>query len=93
MTDTITATPTFATPATQGEVVLRTVGLSKRFGSLDAVKGVNLELRRGEVFGFLGPNGAGKSTTVGMIMGLITPTAGSMELFRRQTGRPPLARA
>lgn len=63
------------------EVVLKLTGLSKRFGTLDVVKGVNLELRRGEVFGFLGPNGAGKSTTVGMILGLITPTAGSVELF------------
>jgi ABC-2 type transport system ATP-binding protein len=69
------------TPGTQGDVVLRTIGLSKRFGSLEAVKNLNIELRRGEVFGFLGPNGAGKSTTVGMILGLIAPTAGSVELF------------
>jgi ABC-2 type transport system ATP-binding protein len=62
-------------------VVLKLTGISKRFGTFDAVKGVNLELRRGEVFGFLGPNGAGKSTTVGMILGLIAPTAGSIELF------------
>jgi ABC-2 type transport system ATP-binding protein len=48
---------------------------------LEAVKDLNLELRRGEVFGFLGPNGAGKSTTVGMILGLIAPTAGNIELF------------
>jgi ABC-2 type transport system ATP-binding protein len=66
---------------TQGDIVLRTTGLSKSFGKLEAVKNLNIELRRGEVFGFLGPNGAGKSTTVGMILGLITPTAGSIELF------------
>ena len=66
---------------TQDSVVLRTTGLSKSFGKLEAVKNLNIELRRGEVFGFLGPNGAGKSTTVGMILGLITPTAGSIELF------------
>ena len=66
---------------TQESVVLRTIGLSKSFGKLDAVKNLNMELRRGEVFGFLGPNGAGKSTTVGMILGLIAPTAGSIELF------------
>jgi ABC-2 type transport system ATP-binding protein len=65
----------------QGDLVLRTIGLSKSFGKLDAVKNLNIELRRGEVFGFLGPNGAGKSTTVGMILGLIAPTAGSVELF------------
>jgi len=68
-------------PDTRGDIVLRTTGLSKSFGKLDAVKDLNLELRRGEVFGFLGPNGAGKSTTVGMILGLITPTSGSVELF------------
>jgi len=66
---------------TQESVVIRTIGLSKSFGKLDAVKNLNMELRRGEVFGFLGPNGAGKSTTVGMILGLIAPTAGSIELF------------
>jgi ABC-2 type transport system ATP-binding protein len=72
---------TQVTAATQGDMVLRTIGLSKNFGKLEAVKNLNLELRRGEVFGFLGPNGAGKSTTVGMILGLIAPTAGSIELF------------
>jgi ABC-2 type transport system ATP-binding protein len=63
------------------DVILRTAGLTKRFGRLEAVKDLNLELHRGEVFGFLGPNGAGKSTTVGMILGLVTPTAGQIELF------------
>jgi ABC-2 type transport system ATP-binding protein len=63
------------------EIILRTIGLTKRFGNLEAVKDLNLELHRGEVFGFLGPNGAGKSTTVGMILGLVAPTAGSIELF------------
>jgi ABC-2 type transport system ATP-binding protein len=72
---------TQVTTTTQGDMVLRTIGLSKSFGKLEAVKNLNLELRRGEVFGFLGPNGAGKSTTVGMILGLIAPTAGSIELF------------
>ncbi|MEE8550157.1 MAG: ABC transporter ATP-binding protein [Gemmatimonadota bacterium] len=61
------------------EVVLRTVGLTKRFGSITAVDGLDLEVRRGEVLGFLGPNGAGKSTTVGMILGLIAPSAGRVE--------------
>jgi len=67
--------------AGSNDVILRTTGLTKRFGKLEAVKDLNLELRRGEVFGLLGPNGAGKSTTVGMILGLIAPTAGSIELF------------
>ncbi len=68
-------------PASQGDVILRTSGLTKRFGHLTAVKDLSIELRRGEVFGFLGPNGAGKSTTVGMILGLIAPTSGRIELF------------
>ena len=65
-------------------IALRTIGLTKRFGQLEAVKNLDLEVRRGEVFGFLGPNGAGKSTTVGMILGLIAPTGGSIELFGRR---------
>jgi ABC-2 type transport system ATP-binding protein len=68
-------------PVTGNDIILRTTGLTKYFGKLAAVKDLNIELRRGEVFGFLGPNGAGKSTTVGMILGLITPTAGTIELF------------
>ena len=51
--------------------------LVKRFGSFVAVDDVNLEVRRGEIFGFLGPNGAGKSTTIRMLCGLLQPTSGS----------------
>jgi ABC-2 type transport system ATP-binding protein len=51
--------------------------LVKRFGSFVAVDHVNLEVRRGEIFGFLGPNGAGKSTTIRMLCGLLKPTSGS----------------
>lgn len=68
-------------PAAVPETILRMIGLSKNFGRLQAVKDLNLELHRGEVLGFLGPNGAGKSTTVGMILGLVAPTAGRIELF------------
>lgn len=71
------------------DVILRTVGLTKRFGSLTAVDHLDLEVRRGEVLGFLGPNGAGKSTTVGMILGLIKPTEGRVEyhgISRKQIG-------
>ena len=63
------------------EVVVRTEGLTKHFGSVRAVEGVDLEVHRGEVFGFLGPNGAGKTTTIGMLLGLIHPTAGRAELL------------
>ncbi|GHO47144.1 ABC transporter ATP-binding protein [Ktedonospora formicarum] len=64
-----------------GETVLRTYGLTKHYGSRIAVHQLNLEIRRGEIVGFLGPNGAGKTTTIRMILGLITPTAGRVELF------------
>ncbi len=51
--------------------------LSKRFGTLQAVKDVTLDVAPGEIFGFLGPNGAGKTTTINMLCTLVTPTAGS----------------
>lgn len=62
------------------EVALRASGLTKRFGALTAVDGLSFEVRRGEVVGLLGPNGAGKSTAIGMILGLIAPSAGSAEI-------------
>ncbi len=65
------------------DIVLRTHGLSKRFGSRWAARGLNLEVHRGDVFCFLGPNGAGKSTTIRMILTLLRPTAGSIEIFGR----------
>jgi ABC-2 type transport system ATP-binding protein len=63
------------------DVVLRTRGLTKRFGKRGAVDGLNLEVRRGQVFGFLGPNGAGKTTTIRLLLGLVRPNGGDAELF------------
>jgi ABC-2 type transport system ATP-binding protein len=69
------------------DVVLRVSSLSKSFRKpftgrwVDAVRNVSFEVRRGEIFGFLGPNGAGKTTTIKMLMGLIAPTGGSMEIL------------
>jgi ABC-2 type transport system ATP-binding protein len=52
-------------------------GLVKRYGEIEAVRGIDLDVRAGETFGFLGPNGAGKSTTISMLCTLVRPTAGS----------------
>jgi ABC-2 type transport system ATP-binding protein len=57
--------------------MIRLVNLTKTYGRLTAVNSVNLEVAKGEVFGFLGPNGAGKTTTIKMMAGLLQPTAGS----------------
>jgi len=62
---------------TTGGPAVRTQALRRRFADADAVAGVDLEVRAGEVFGFLGPNGAGKTTTVRMLCTLLPPTAGS----------------
>jgi ABC-2 type transport system ATP-binding protein len=70
--------------------VLKTIGLSKRYGKRLALAGLDLEVPPGRVFGFLGPNGAGKTTAISLILGLISPTAGRVELFGRDTG-PHLA--
>ena len=51
-------------------------GLVKRFGEIEAVRGVEFEVATGEVFGFLGPNGAGKTTTINMLCTLAKPTCG-----------------
>ncbi len=74
------------------ETVLKIEGLSKTFKvgfwgrKVTAVAGFDLEVRRGEVFGFLGPNGAGKTTTLKMLMGLIYPTSGKAWLFGKEIG-------
>ena len=64
-----------------GDLVVRTEHLTKHFGKLVAVDDLNLEVHRGQVFGFLGPNGSGKSTTMCMMLGLIAPTSGNIEIF------------
>jgi len=64
----------------QPGTVLTTYGLTKDFGALRAVDGLEMEVRRGDVFGFLGPNGAGKTTVIRLVLGLIHPTAGYAEV-------------
>ena len=63
--------------------------LVKQFGDFVAVDHINLEIRKGEVFGFLGPNGAGKSTTIRMLCGLLKPTSGRAQVAGYDVGREP----
>jgi len=84
-----TATATGATAATavaapgdsSAEPMMRVRGLVKDYGSTHAVRGIDFDLRRGEILGFLGPNGAGKSTTIRCTLDLLHPTAGTVEVF------------
>jgi ABC-2 type transport system ATP-binding protein len=62
---------------------IRTTGLVKDYGPVRALAGVDLEVRRGEVFGFLGPNGAGKSTLIRVLLGLLAPTEGEARVLGR----------
>ena len=72
-----------------GAAVLRATGLTKRYpGGVLAVDGVDLTVHRGEVYGFLGPNGAGKTTTMRMLLGLIRPTSGTVDLLGEPPGSP-----
>src|SRR5918999_2511477 len=61
--------------------VIEAIDLEKRFGSLEAVRGLSFEVPRASCTGLLGPNGAGKTTTMRMIMGLTRPSGGSLTLF------------
>jgi len=63
---------------------VRLDGVTKDFGSVHAVRGIDLELRQGEIVAFLGPNGAGKTTTIDMILGLSQPTTGTVSVLGHQ---------
>jgi len=67
--------------------VIRTRGLVKRYGRLRAVDGIDLDVRAGDVYGFLGANGSGKTTTVRMLVGLVLPTDGEIELLGQRMPR------
>lgn len=69
------------------DTVLQTYDLTKRYGGRVAVDHLNLLVRRGDVFGFLGPNGAGKSTTIRMILHLVFPSEGDVEIFGASLAR------
>jgi ABC-2 type transport system ATP-binding protein len=63
------------------DLAIRTDKLTRRFGALNAVDGLDLQVAAGQFFGFLGPNGAGKSTTIKMLTGLLAPTSGTIQLL------------
>ncbi|HEX6779753.1 MAG TPA: ABC transporter ATP-binding protein [Ktedonobacterales bacterium] len=63
------------------EQVIQLQGVSKTYGSVRAVEGIDLGIRRGETVALLGPNGAGKTTTISMLLGLLTPTRGTVQVF------------
>ena len=65
------------------DIAVSARGLVKRFGDFTAVDGIDLDIRRGEIFGFLGPNGAGKTTTIRMLTTLSPPTEGTVEIDGR----------
>jgi len=67
--------------ANSNEIVIETHGLTKRYGDLVAVADLNLQVHRGDVFGFLGPNGSGKTTTIGLMLGLLQPNEGKVEIL------------
>jgi ABC-2 type transport system ATP-binding protein len=69
------------TPGSVARPVVEVRNLTKRFGDFTAVDNISFEIREGEVLGVLGPNGAGKTTTIHMLLGLITPTSGSIRMF------------
>lgn len=73
-----------------GSSVVQTRGLAKRFGSVEAVRSVDLDVPRRSIFGFLGPNGAGKTTTLRMLVGLLAPSAGSGTVLGHEIGKDAL---
>jgi ABC-2 type transport system ATP-binding protein len=75
----VTETP--RTVPTAGTAAIRARALGKRFGAVQAVDGIDVDVRHGEVYGFLGPNGSGKSTTIRMLCGLLLPSAGEIEVL------------
>ena len=82
-TTTTSAGPNGSRPGVLGgtDLAIAAMGLRKDFGSVHAVRGIDLAIRQGEIVAFLGPNGAGKTTTIDMILGLSDPTAGTVTVL------------
>jgi len=79
------------TNASEEQVVLMTEELRKSYGPVQALRGVDLEVRRGEIFGFLGPNGAGKTTTIRCLLDLIRPDGGTIRVLGIDPQADPVA--
>lgn len=73
------------------EFIIETKKLTKRFGSTRVVNNVDLQVKKGEIYGFLGPNGAGKTTTIRMLLGLARPTKGAIHIFGKDIKRERLS--
>jgi ABC-2 type transport system ATP-binding protein len=71
-------------------VLIQTIGLTKRYGTVPVVKSLNLEVRGGEIFGFLGPNGSGKTTTIKMLTGLLEPSEGEVFICGYDIRKQPM---
>lgn len=78
-----------AAEALSAEKIIEVKGLTKKYGSITAVKDLDLSVYRGDVIGFLGPNGAGKSTTIRMLLSLIKPTSGKIKIFDESIKNDP----
>jgi ABC-2 type transport system ATP-binding protein len=72
-------------------LAIQAQGLTKSYGKVQALRGVDLEVRRGEIFGFLGPNGAGKTTTIRCLLDLIRPDGGTLRVLGREPRRESVA--
>lgn len=63
--------------------IIKTTNLTKVYGNQKSVDNLNINVQQGEIYGFIGRNGAGKTTTIRMLLGLIKPTSGTIEIFGR----------
>ena len=72
-------------------LAIQTQGLTKSYGKVQALRGVDLDVRRGEIFGFLGPNGSGKTTTIRCLLDLIRPDGGALRVLGRDPQRESIA--
>jgi ABC-2 type transport system ATP-binding protein len=75
----------FETDGKNNTQIIKTTDLSKNYGKSIGIKNLNLQVNRGEIFGFLGPNGAGKTTTIRLLLDLIHPTSGKATIFGLDT--------